>query len=466
MRSKSSFLIRRRVGRRLRLCLSEPSLTARIALFALLSVSGCANNLSQNYQQLRPKLAAHQDQEALAYLDGAKTKVYGADNLLLYYMDRAMVEFDARDHLSCVATLETAKTLAQSLWAKSLGKETLAWLTNDNALPYQGEDFEKVFVHLLAALSYAREGKLSDARVEARQVDGVLKRLHDKLTGKLVAYQDDAFAHYLSGLLYEADGTDLSHLSDARIEYSQALRLYDEVDTQAYQTLAPQQLIGAMARVLAALGAEGASELSALQKRHGAQALRAAAAPRGRPDHGRIVVVALMGEAPIKTESSWALVLGPNIYRVAYPVFLRHTKRPAPLIAVSGHDAPFVPELVMDVQNIAIRNLADHMDRIKDRVLAREVAKYAAGTVAESVGLEQGGLVGLGTFLAGLALNTATSAQAQADTRSWVTLPEAIYLYAFDVAPGQTTLQVGAGPPQTVTVKAQQTAFIAARMLF
>jgi len=81
------------------------------------------------------------------------------------------------------------------------------------------------------------------------------------------------------------------------------------------------------------------------------------------------------------------------------------------------------------------------------------------------VGLHQEGLVGLGTFLAGLALNTATAATARADTRSWATLPEAVYIYTCDVAAGPLTLQVGHSAPQTLDLASGESRFIALRTL-
>ena len=438
-----------------------------VTLANALVFTGCAPQLANNYRRLRPHLAAHHDKQALSYLDSVKDTVYGANNELLYYMDRAMVQFNGQDHLGCVASLERAKVVAARLWSQSLGQETLAWLSNDNALPYQGEDFEKVFLHLLEALSYARVGNLSDARVEARQVSVRLKALNEKLTGKNITYQDDAFAHYLAGLLYEADGADLSHLSDARIEYERAVHLYETVDGPAYHVAVPPNLVRALGRVLDQLGADGADDLAALTARYGALLKPSKTAKhqyRQKPQ-ARLTIVALVGEAPHKVEEWWALLLGPNLYKVAYPRFLPHNKQPPPRVSIDQGTVFLKPELVMDVQNIAIRNLADHMERIKNRVLAREVAKYTAGTVAQSVGLHQEGLVGLGTFLAGLALNTATAATARADTRSWATLPEAVYIYTCDVAAGPLTLQVGHSAPQTLDLASGESRFIALRTL-
>lgn len=438
-------------------------------LVLLVVTSRCAPNIHQSYHTLRPYLTAHDDNRALHYLQGVEQSVYGPNSALLYLMDRAMVQFDGADTAGCVATLEEAKALGAKLGGAHPGREALAWLSNDNALPYVGEEFEQVFVHVLEALSYARAGNLSDARVETRQATTKLMHLAQHLEGKPIAYQDDAFAHFLAGMLFEADSGDLGHNSDARIEYARALQLYEQVDGPLYGVAVPKRLIASLSGVLGHLGQDGAGELMLLRQRYGRQATAAATAVAKEGPHSggeaKLVVLTLVGEAPYKGEAAWELLLGPNIYRVAYPRFVPHPKRPPPGVFLGGGTQALRPELVMDVQAIAQRNLADHMDRIKNRVLAREVAKYTAGTVAESVGLEKGGIVGLGTFLAGFALNTATAASARADTRSWATLPEAIYLYETSVPAGPVHLQVGTRPVQQFILSPGQTQFVAVRAL-
>ena len=156
-------------------------------------------------------------------------------------------------------------------------------------------------------------------------------------------------------------------------------------------------------------------------------------------------------------------MLGPNIYRVAYPTFVRRPQsyRP-PAIFVNGAAAD-EPELAMDVEAVALRNLADHMDRIKERVMRRAVLKYTAGTVAEGVGLARGGIAGFGTFVAGLALNTVTAATEEADTRSWVTLPARVYISESLVPAGPVQVAVGTRPPKALIARGGDILFVAAR---
>ena len=57
--------------------------------------------------------------------------------------------------------LEQAKQAAEDLWTESIGENAAAWFTTDNSMSYQGEDFEKVAIHFVAAMNYIAEGNFS-----------------------------------------------------------------------------------------------------------------------------------------------------------------------------------------------------------------------------------------------------------------------------------------------------------------
>src|SRR2546425_10839145 len=88
---------------------------------------------------------------------------------------------------------------------RRIRSEVEAFLTSDNALPYEGEEFEKVLLNVFMALDYVQLGLWDDALVEARKVDHKLTVLADR-NQKRMTYNKDALARYLSGLLYEATG--------------------------------------------------------------------------------------------------------------------------------------------------------------------------------------------------------------------------------------------------------------------
>ena len=113
-------------------------------------------------------------------------------NRLLYYMDRGMLLHLAGSYEASNQSLELAKKTAEALWTESIGAHAASWATTDNALPYQGEDFEKVMLHLVAALNYLAMGKISQAEVEARQITAKLELYNQQLGEASSVYRDDA----------------------------------------------------------------------------------------------------------------------------------------------------------------------------------------------------------------------------------------------------------------------------------
>src|SRR5512141_2874548 len=159
---------------------------------------------------MRDKLHAHEYDDASKYIDSVKQDFYSEKNRLLYYMDKGMVLSLGKKYKESNQFLEKAKATAEELWTESISANAAAWLTTDNTIPYQGEDFEKVLIHFVAALNYIGLGNYESARVEARQMSEKLELYnskYDEKDGKNV-YKDDAFARWLSGKLAESEGRD------------------------------------------------------------------------------------------------------------------------------------------------------------------------------------------------------------------------------------------------------------------
>ena len=79
-------------------------------------------------------------------------------------------------------------------------------------------------MNVYLALNFAAQGLPDEALVEARKVDLKLKEYARQYEGKN-AYQEDAFARYLSGILYESTG----EINDAFIAYKKAYEAYADV---------------------------------------------------------------------------------------------------------------------------------------------------------------------------------------------------------------------------------------------
>ena len=116
-------------------------------------------------------------------------------------------------------------------------------LLNDNVLPYDGEDFERVLVNVFLALNFAKQGLPDEAIVEARKVDLKLREFARQYEGKNT-FQEDAFARYLAGALYESG----AEINDAFISYRKAHEAYEKY-ARAYGTKAPSFLLNDLVRM-------------------------------------------------------------------------------------------------------------------------------------------------------------------------------------------------------------------------
>src|SRR5438445_12309675 len=152
-------------------------------------------------------------------------------------MDRGMVQYVAGRYTHSVQSLSAGEALTEDLYTRRIHAEVEAFLTSDNALPYEGEDFEKVLLNVFMALNYVHLGQWDDALVEARKVDHKLTVLADR-NQKRMTYTKDALARYLSGILYEATGD----LSNAFVAYRLALEAFEDY-RKNYSTAVPDPVL-------------------------------------------------------------------------------------------------------------------------------------------------------------------------------------------------------------------------------
>ncbi|HET7057774.1 MAG TPA: hypothetical protein VFI05_03520, partial [Nitrospiraceae bacterium] len=172
---------------------------------------------------------------------------YGTESRVLYEMDRGMTLHVAGQYQASNTILDQAEDEVERLYTRRATTETKAFLTNDSKLPFEGDPYEQTMINVVKALNYAAMGNWTEALVEARKIDHRLNVLTDR-TGAKEGYRDDAFARYLSGLLYEISGD----LNNAFIAYRKAYELYGAVRSWAHVAL-PSMLRADLLRMTEAL---------------------------------------------------------------------------------------------------------------------------------------------------------------------------------------------------------------------
>ena len=435
-------------------------------LLAILLLTGCAPPVNR-YLLIETSLRAHDPKGADAIVQLAE-KDYGEKSLALYGMDRGMTLQLAGNYQQSNALLEQAEDEVDRLYTRRMRTEVLAFLTNDTALPYEGDPYEQVLLNVLKALNYTRLGQWQEALVEARRIDHRLNVLSDR-TKETNAYRDDGFARYLSGILYESAGD----VNNAFIAYRNAYEIFES--TSAWSRMAvPPQLRVDLLRTAEAL--HFTQELALYQqafpetKWESSQALQSLA---------QVVVISYNGRAPRKEnqfldlpisldalqlvrfnrgasqskqpsqQAADAVLYGLNghMVRVALPRLVpQKTQVPIDtvnLIPENGTSVTVKTELVQNVTALAEKALSERMVGITVKALARAAAKFALaeGVTREAkkaAGKDAGPLVGL---LVGLITKGLAVASEEADKRSWQTLPDEIHLARVWVPAGRYQVQ-------------------------
>jgi len=233
----------------------------------LVQLSGCATygsgvELALKSAQKGEYLVAEQNMTSALSPSGA--------DRLLYHMELGVLKHLQGQFKESNKLLEIAEKIAEDLEVKSISNSMAAFMTNPRNGDYSGADFEKVFINYYKTLNYlamsnlakTRNGYLDgieNARIESRRLgirlntlnadkgtyaeqkdkdEQIFSQLLDvfaKLQGNLIdhdklEYRDDAMAHYLTGITYEAN----SEYDNARISYRKAAISYEQGYTEQF----------------------------------------------------------------------------------------------------------------------------------------------------------------------------------------------------------------------------------------
>lgn len=382
----------------------------------LLQISGCAS-YSQGFEPIEAQLAAQNPAAAMQILE---KKGPGRNELLLYLLNKAMLQRMQHDFVASNQSFEQAKQVIQTYSAVSITEQSAAFIINDTTRTYTGTPLEQVMLHVYAALNYLELGDRDAARVEALQVELRLRQLMQDSPESALSV--DPFARYLSGMIFE----DLGEYSDAMIAYRKAYEAY-QAHAELYTLNMPGYLKQDMLRMARKVGLN--NEYARLEAQFGMSL-------NGNPDpdqeKGEVVVLFHNGLAPIKREHSVA-VIDPGsgrLIRVSLPYYqFRQQLISRAQIETNGASVQTQP--VEAIDNIAEQTLQAYMPAITARAVARAVLKYNMSREA-----------GRQNDVAGLIVNIAGVLTERADTRSWLSLPANIQMARLRLPAGTYTLSI------------------------
>ncbi len=392
-------------------------------LFTVLLLAGCSGPSGSFRKEINGLIAARHYDGAIKKIESVKEGTYGRKNMVLYYLDLGAVQHDAGLFKESDQSLAKAEMRMEELFTKSVSRAAGTLLLNDNTTEYAGERFERAMVNAYRALNFTFRGDREGALVEARKLSRLLQEYADVYGAKSVAYKDDAFAQFLTSLLYEDDGKP----DDARISREKSRKVYAHY-ASAYGTPVPS---------LEPVGEKkGSGELVFLHFN--------GVAPRKISKTfsvaWRDATAAVNATRDDEKESGPAInainagLLGQNV-TVAYPEYVQDPFQIAGS-AVEAAGVKSTTELAQDLAAIARKDLAERQAVIRTRMIARAtikfvVAKAAADAVAKKYGRNSW------QHLLAQAGGAATSAATEfADTRGWTTLPAQLRVARLRLPPG------------------------------
>ncbi len=346
--------------------------------------------------------------------EGLKKPGNDRDVLLL---ERAMLELAEGKPREAERTLRTVRDRFDELEEASLAEGALSMLSDDNAKSYAGEDYEKVLIRaMLAVTNLMTDGQ--DAQAYALQTidkqNQIIENGKDP-TGEnpKLAYQRVAFGPYVQGILREATHNN-----------------YDDC--------------------------KRATELVCLWEpafKYGAHDLqRAWHGKHSNPGNGVLYVFAFVGAGPYKIETvevptqlsllvadrilsnNLNQTLPPTIAPIEVPKVITVDSAVTNVrVSVDQHPVGHT-ETVTDIGRLAVQQYDAVYPQVIARAVARRVVKKGIVYGAkEAVGVDKNSLGGFAFDVAGVVWE-ATEA---ADTRCWGLLPDKIQVLRVELPAGQ-----------------------------
>ena len=358
-------------------------------------LTGCATYQSK-VDQARDHLARQQPKSAIEHLRPLAEEP-GKDQLIYIY-DYATALQAAGDFKESNRWFEKAYRLSEEKDYTSLSRQAGSLLLSEEMVQYRGEDFERLFVHVMLALNYLMQNDLEAANVETRRL---VERLNYYRLEQKKPYEQNPFALYLNGHIWEAN----RNWDSAYIDFEKAYQInpsltavQEDLVRTAYKSRRMEQF------------QKWSKKFNIPKKKEWESR-----------SHGELVVFYLQGFGPRKAPRPDSprfpmLVPAQNRTKVAEIEILKDN------ITFEKNKT----ELAYNVQDVAIKTLNDQYGLL--------VAKRIAGVVAKDVAAKR---IAKENEALGLAAFIAMHVSDRADLRHWSTLPETIQVarYSLPVGP-------------------------------
>ena len=411
-------------------------------LFITCLIIGCSGYKMQDLQ-----IALEAGETEKAYTTLEKNAPKKPDIPFLFEL--GLIAHYANHFQESSTAFDQAADIAEDRYTKSVSKEAVSLITSDQMRPYPGTRYERLLSHYYRALNYVYLNQLDGALVECRRATALIN--YFKGEDEDYDFFGAGLLAHLSGVLFEATG----EWNDAYISYKQAEAYYRNAAEKTGVKM-PADIGRSLVGLARKLGF--ADELARYQEQYGKFS--------PRPENtGELILFYESGYVPPKREenlifpiltsdpiakdkpgaketAAFARTLSRRegksydkvelvyLLRVAIPTLSSQRPHLAGIQVTVG-EVKAAGELVMDVENIAIQTFNSQRPIILVRTLIRALGKY---WVTQQANKQHEAL--------GLLTNLAAVVTEQADTRSWQTLPNQIFMVRIPLPAGTHTLNL------------------------
>ncbi|MXZ02052.1 hypothetical protein F4Y93_15945 [Candidatus Poribacteria bacterium] len=395
---------------------------------------GCAG---YKFQEVGVALETGKPEDAYTYLRKKAPKKPD----IPYQFELGLVAHYANHFMESNKAFDLAGDIAEDRYTKSVSKELGSLVTSDKLRPYSGTQYERLLSHYYRALNYVYLNQLNGALIECRRATALIN--YFKGEDEKYDFFGAAFLAHFSGMLFEAAG----EWNDALISYKQAAEYYKNA-AEKTGVNTHEDIGHALVRLTRRLGF--ADEFERYRDQYGEP-------PEHPENYGELILFYESGYVPPKTEEAlmfpilktdkvddaekfvptlitregavYEEVKLEYLLRVAMPTIGSHRPRFSGIRVAAEGNQETNGVLVEDVENIAIETFNKERSIILFRTLLRGVGKYLLFRQAN----KKNEALGLLTNLAGVVSE-------QADTRSWQTLPNQIFMVRMPLPAGTHTL--------------------------
>jgi hypothetical protein len=164
-----------------------------LTAFSLILTTGCSSIYTARSQKegLMKLYVAGDFEKAIAIVNEKTEARAGTGDELMWRLEQGKIKFDNGDYKGSLEAFERCEVLIKefddraAINAREAGAETGSAFTNQNALPYQGFNYDRILLNTYKALDYFALEKPSDAFVELRRAYERQKEAEKKFEDKI-----------------------------------------------------------------------------------------------------------------------------------------------------------------------------------------------------------------------------------------------------------------------------------------